>query len=228
MANDLVTSVRTLQGSLDLAANMMASIDCYSFDEHDRDIVRSRYLLREIAPRSKRQTVRQLPSRIESLVGFQIEEYCDLAFGACMKNMAADVGDIAYITPALKADNFQPTSIDPLRAELFLRTISATEDEFFQELSQKATHELDLTVFRNRPLLRMADTYAVLDVGLALDKAGRSLFWTALKSAEAAKERMGMLGNWGYLFEDYTNEILNGVGHPSRAVIANPCFHDGT
>ncbi len=70
MANDLMDDPdRNLTRRLDVAASMMAAADMYSFDEHDRDIVRTRFFLRDIAKRSRNPQARDLPQKIEGLLG---------------------------------------------------------------------------------------------------------------------------------------------------------------
>jgi hypothetical protein len=230
MVNDLITPRSRFNGPLDLAASMIASTDYYSHDEQDRDLVRTRYFLRELAPQSKQPAVRDFPARIESLLGFDIDEYCDLALSTCARNMSANVDDLrSYTTPGVTAENFKTTAVDPHRVTEFLRTISAAEETLHDEFSSRIRSLDDLTTFRIWPILKTKDDlYALLDVALVLDKAGRSLVWTALNASNNGSERKQMLGIWGCLLDEYVSALLKETSHPTRTVIANPCFEDGT
>ena len=144
-----------------------------------------------------------------------------------MKTISADVTEVAdFVAPCIRAQNFETTAISPDRAEVFLQSISADENAFVEEFGKGGT-EADVTAIRQWPLLRLTDgSYAILDAGFVLDKAGKGLFWTGLKGC-SLKSRLRILGFWGELFESYVGKLLSEAPHSARSIVANPRFGDG-
>jgi hypothetical protein len=205
IANDLATAPKTLSTSLEIAASLLPVTEYASQEEYDRDVARNLYLLTDDA----RTVVPTLPGRIEALLGYTIEEYCDLAFASAMKPMTDEPTDLAtFELTGLTPSHFRTTNIPPERAQAFLQSISTTEKTLATTIAQEKALERSLTIFRTTPLLDHDGSFVPLDIGFVLDKAGRGLFWTALKKSTDAKERNQLLIDWGTLHEHHLNSLL--------------------
>jgi hypothetical protein len=127
----------------------------------------------------------------------------------------------------LASENFATTTIAPATAEQFLSSISAEEQDFLSRIAAAQTHAADLTIFREFPFLRRGVEFIPMDIGFVMDKAGRSLFWTALKRCTGA-ERESLLQHWGELFERHVSTVLAATpGPPGSAFFDAPTFEDG-
>jgi hypothetical protein len=221
---------RRLAGHLELAANLLPNSDCFSQEEYFKDIARTHLMLTELAQSAPHAALRNLPRRVEELLGYSLDQSCDLTLAAAMKSVIADTSDIdRYVTPAVRAENFQTTPVNSEMATSFLGSVSTDDTNFHEMIKGARTSASDLTVFRRFPMLQLNDTdFVVLDVGFLLDKAGRSLIWSAVKNCTSQSEATRILGYWGELFELYVNRLLGEVGHPQRLLLCNARFPDGT
>jgi hypothetical protein len=224
MANDLVSAPSHFTTCLSVAANSLPNIDYTSHEDYDRELARTRYLLTELAPQSDDPCVKDLAAGLTDLLGMPIDEYCDVAFSAAMRPLAAIPSNVPeFLVPALTLNWFRTTTIAPGSAASFLNDASYTEEEFADAIQRSNAHPSDLTIFRERPLLKDGEQFVPLDAGFLLDKAGRSLFWTALKRAPGS-DREDLLRTWGTLFETYVNDLLRQCIPLRRRLIVGPQF----
>jgi hypothetical protein len=224
IANDLANPPKTTRTSLELAASLLPTVPDFSQEEFDVDVARSLYLLAEDA----RRVVPSLPGRIEGLLGYTIEEYCDLAFASAMKPIAEGPTNLAtFELAALTPAHFRTTNIRPERAQVFLQSISATETTLANTIAQEKAPERSLMIFRTTPLLDHNDAFVPIDIGFVLDKAGRGLFWAALKQSTDIKEQNQLLSDWGTLHEHHLNTLLaENLGRRSKLLV-KPSFANG-
>ena len=227
IANDLSAfeNPKPLPTDLAVAANMLPNTEYFSNEDHDRDVARTHYLLTGLARDAENTKFRQFATRIQELLGYEITAYCDLSLASAMKTLAADTtSPEAFQLPTIAPQHFSTTSISPTDAATFLQSIGSDEDEFSRAIADSKAHKADLTVFRDKPMLRFADTFATLDVGFVLDKAGRSLFWTALKNSNDNDERERLLAQWGELIELYMNDLLGANLGQQSMLLSTPIF----
>ncbi|MGJ5817015.1 hypothetical protein [Paludibaculum fermentans] len=219
---------RHLKTNLEFAANLLPLTEYMSLEEFDRDVSRTHYMLTVLAPTAAYAALRGLPAAIERLLGFRLDEYRDLVLASAAKVMLVDSSDpTCCITPALAAQNFSRTALNPTNMHLFWDSVSWDAHEAAEHFRNTASHPWDLTDFRVRPLMRVRSReYVVLDLPFLMDKAGRSLFWTAFGRSEG-KERKLMPGYWGELFESYVALVLEQVRTNARQVMVDPRFEDG-
>jgi hypothetical protein len=230
IANDLAAfeSPKTLPTDLAVAANMLPNTEYFSHEDYDRDVARTYYMLTDMAPKAIDERFRRLAARLEELLGFEITAYCDLAFASAMKTLTTDTTTPErFQLQTIAPEHFSTTTIAPANAALFLEKIAADEDALCATIRASNSHNADLTVFRDRPLLRRTGGCVTIDAGFVLDKAGRSLFWTALKNCNDRAERERLLADWGDLFERYVNELLEANLGPESTLLPNPVFGDG-
>jgi len=217
---------KPLPTDLAVAANFIPQTEYFSQGDYDRDIARTLYLLNDLAPNAVDTALPALAEKLQNLLGHRVTDYCDLAFASAMRPIAAETEKIGgYRVQTVAAENFATTSIAPATAEQFLNSIATEEQDYRDKIASTETHPGDFTIFRDRPFLRRGEEFVPLDFGFVLDKAGRSLFWTALKSCPHA-EREGLLQQWGELFECYVNTLLTSLGAPTSAFLSGPTFDD--
>ncbi|MEQ9067996.1 MAG: hypothetical protein RLO18_14785, partial [Gimesia chilikensis] len=209
-----------------VAANLIPQTEYFSQEDYDRDIARTLYLLRDLAPNAEGKPLPEFSERLQSLLGYSVTEYCDLAFASAMKPFAADTKAVEkYHVLAVTAQNFATTSIAPSKAEKFLNSIAGDEKNYQDVTAATGLHASDFTLFRDRPFLRHGTDFVPLDLGFVLDKAGRSLFWTALKNCPSA-ERATLLQHWGELFDRYVSTLLANSLSQDCTFLARPRFAD--
>jgi hypothetical protein len=230
IGNDLAAFLapKPLPTDLAVAANFIPQTEYFSQEDYDRDIARTLYLVNELAPGAIGTALPALAERLQDLLGYRVTEYCDLAFASAMKPLAADTATIeTYRVLTLAPENFATTTIAPATAEQFLNSISAEEQDLLGRIAAAETHAADLTIFREYPFLRRGVEFIPMDIGFVLDKAGRSLFWTALKRCPGA-ERETLLQQWGELFERHVSTVLATTsGAPGSTFFDGPAFEDG-
>ena len=230
IANDLsaFTNPKPLPTDLAVAANMLPNTEYFSQEDFDRDIARTLYMLNDLAPNATGPRLPALAHRLQELLGYTVTDYCDLAVACAMNPLAVDTTNVKdFQIPTLMPEQFTTTSVSAETAERFLHLISADENTFQNTITESDTHQADLTVFRDKPLLDHNKTRVPLDTGFILDKAGRSLFWTALKNCPDPEERKKILGSYGYLVEQYLNRLFMASLGPTSTFLAAPCFRDG-
>lgn len=229
IANDLSAfeSPRKLPGDLDVAANLLPNMEYASFEDYDREISRTLYLLTDLAPNAVGTRLPEFARQIRELLGYEVTEYCDLVLATAIKPVAyrADVNQ--YQLQALHPEHFLTTAIPPETAERFLQSIGEDEQGFAERVATGQVQPFDFTIFRETPLLLHEAAFVTLDSLFTLDKAGKSLFWTALKSAPTPEERNQLLIDWGELFETYVNEVLVRSIPERCRVLTNVRFEDG-
>jgi hypothetical protein len=228
IANDLSAfqSPKPLPTDLAVAANFIPQTEYFSQEDYDRDIARTLYLLNDLAPNAVGTSLPEFAETLQNLLGYRVTEYCDLAFACAMKPLAAATETTeSYQVVALAPGNFATTTITPDAAEQFLNSIAAEEQDFVASLGASGVQATDFTIFRDRPLLRRGVEFIPVDHGFVLDKAGRSLFWTAIKNCPAA-QRESLLQRWGELFERYINSLLS-ASLGGGMFLAGPTFEDG-
>ncbi len=224
IANDLAafTTPKPLSTDLAVAANFIPQTEYFSQEDYDRDIARTLYLLTDLAPRSLGTVLPAFAERLQGLLGYDVTRYCDLAFASAMKPLAAQTEGVEnYRVVTIAPANFATTTIPVETAEQFLNSMAAGEQDFRDKIVDDDGYASDFTVFRERPFLRREADLVPLDLGFVLDKAGRSLFWTALKNCPEG-ERETLLRQWGHLFESYVHAILSGVGTPGSTLFDGP------
>lgn len=210
IANDLSAfeTPKKLPGDLDVAANLLPNMEYISFGDYDREISRTLYLLTDLAPNAVGTCLPEFARRIRELLGYEVREYCDLVLATAIKPVAYRAGVNQFQLQALHPEHFSTTAIPPETVERFLRSIAEDERGFADRIAAAHVRPFDVTIFRETPLLLNGAAFVTLDSLFTLDKAGRSLFWTALKSAPTPDERSQLLIHWGELFEKYVNEVL--------------------
>jgi hypothetical protein len=210
IANDLSAfeTPKKLPGDLDVAANLLPNMEYASFEDYDREISRTLYLLTDLAPNAVGTRLPEFARRIQELIGYEVTEYCDLVLATAITPVAhrADVNH--FQLQALHPEHFRTTAIPPETAERFLQSIAESEPGFAERIATAQVQPFDFTIFRETPLLLHEGAFVTLDSSFTLDKAGKSLFWTALKSAPTPDERNQLLIDFGGLFETYVNEVL--------------------
>ncbi len=229
IANDLSAfeSPRPLASDLEIAANLLPNAEYFSQGDYDRDIARTVYLLSDLAPDAEGTSLPELGRRLRELLGSDLITAVDLALGCFSRVVAADVESVPeYPVPLIRASDFATTTVPVEAANVFLESISATEEELAASIRERGPQLGDVTVFRETPLVRLGDSYLVLDVGFVLDKAGKGLFWSAVKNAPS-RERDELLVRWGSLFELYVNDLLAGSLGGCSVLMRNPKFSDG-
>jgi hypothetical protein len=229
IANDLAffQTPKALPTDLTVAANMIPNTEYFSHkEEYQREVARTHYILAELAPKASDLRFPALAKRIQHLLGYEINNYIDLTFGSVnnsITNVFTTPGQF-QIDPILP-EHFSRTSIAPETAARFLESFSGDEATLSTAIRNNSAHKADLTIFRDKPLLRHNNGYIALDAGFVLDKAGKSLFWTAIKNAPSG-EREGLLSAWGDLFELYVNNRLEENLGPQSILIPTPVFGD--
>jgi hypothetical protein len=230
IANDLSAflSPKPLPTDLAVAANLIPQTEYFSQEDYDRDIARTLYMLNDLAPNAVGPALPALAEKVQNLLGYPVTEYCDLVLATAMKPLGAETETIEnYRVLAIAPENFVTTTITPAAAGRFLNSVSAEEQDFGDKIATANLHAANLTVFRDRPFLRRGAEFVPMDLGFVLDKAGRSLFWTALKSCPSV-ERQRLLQQWGELFELYVNTVLKGsVVTRGSTFLDGPVFQDG-
>jgi hypothetical protein len=230
MANDLSAFERpkALPDDLTVAANLLPNMEYASQEDYDRDISRTLFLLRDFAPTLTGTPLPEFAAHIQELLGYKVTEYIDLVIASAMQTIAAVPHDPStFQLQGLTPRQFSTTSIRPEVAEAFLQSVSATEDFFATELSSGRTAPFDMDVLRARPLLLREDHYVILDALFALEKAGRGVFWSAVKSVSDTHERKQLLDAWGVLFERYVNDMLAASLPAECLLLRDPSFADG-
>jgi hypothetical protein len=230
IANDLSAfpNPKPLPTDLAVAANMLPNTEYFSQEEYDRDIARTLYMFEDLASNAPGTQLPALAQRLQELLGYTVRDYCDLAVACAMKPLAADTTSIEdFQIPTLRLEQFTTTNVSLESAERFLHSIGADENTFQHTIAQGHAHAADLTLFRDKPLLNQVGSFVPLDTGFILDKAGRSLFWTALKNSAARDERERILADYGHLFERYVNSVLAASLGPTSTLLPAPCFPDG-
>ncbi len=228
IANDLSAfpSPKPLPTDLAIAANILPQTEYCSQEDYDRDMARTQYLLTNLAPNAEGTPLPAFSARLQDLLGHSVTEYCDLAFASAMKPIDADTEAIEhYRVVAVAPQNFTTTSIAPAKAEQFLDSIAVREQDVQRMAAASGEHASDFTLFRDRPFLRRGAEFVPLDLGFVLDKAGRSLFWTALKSCPST-ERETLLQHWGELFDLYVSTLLASSLTQDCTFLARPRFAD--
>ncbi len=229
IANDLSAfeSPRPLPSDLDIAANLLPNTEYFSQGDYDRDIARTVYLLFDLAPGAKGTSLPELGRRLQELLGNDLITAVDLALACFSKVVAADAESIPeYRVPLIRASDFATTTVPVEVATVFLESISATEGALAASIRERDGSLADLTVFRETPLVRVDGSYLTLDVGFVLDKAGKGLFWSAVKNAPS-EERGELLAKWGGLFELYVNQLLAGSLGQRSVLLRSPMFEGG-
>jgi hypothetical protein len=228
IANDLAafTTPKPLPTDLAVAANFIPQTEYFSQEDYDRDIARTLYLLTDLAPRSLGTVLPAFAERLQVLLGYDVTRYCDLAFASAMKPLAAQTEAVEnYRVVTIAPADFTTTTIPVETAEQFLNSMAAGEQDFRDKIVDDQGYASDFTVFRERPFLRRGADLVPIDLGFVLDKAGRSLFWTALKNCPEG-DRETLLRQWGHLFQSYVHAILSGVGTPGSTLFDGPIFSD--
>jgi hypothetical protein len=213
-----------LRTDLEIAANMLPNTEYFSQEDSNREVARCIYLSRAKAAGTPFPA---FAARIQELLDYQVHTYCDLALACAMKILATDTSrPHEYQIPLLGAQDFSTTGIPVNIAASFLDGIASDEQTFARTINESGRDEADLSAFREKPLNASNERYLTLDIAYVLDKAGRSLFWTALKNAPE-KERNQLLVDWGKLLERYLNLLLSENLGPQSTLVPNPRFDDG-
>lgn len=230
IANDLAAfeTPRPLPDDLDVAANFLPNMEYFSFEDYPKEIGRTLYLLTDLAPKAFGTCFPALALRVRELLGYEVTEYCDLVLATASKQILHRAEVNQFQLQPLDVAHFRTTAIKPEKAECFLRSIAANEDEFATRIADPQEQPFDFTIFRETPLLVHDGAYVTLDSLFTLDKAGKSLFWTALKSVPNKNEREQLLIDWGGLFEKYVNDVLKRSMPTHCRVLTNVQFEDGT
>jgi hypothetical protein len=233
MANDLAYCDVTGDGpvELKLASKCIPFIENCSSGEYQLDIARNLMLLGSYSDPQAESARNRLLEFIESKIEMKVTEYCDLALLSSMQGVVADVTLIEnYRLPCLSASHFDTTTVPEVLRDKYLGAVSVSLLDLMNEVrSEPQAAEVDFTAIWRHPFLQTEQGLAPLDLTAALDKAGRGLFWTALKSSEQSKEREARLQDWGTIFEAYVKKLLHeGLRSRSRAiVIRSPVFVSG-
>jgi len=214
-----------MRTALDVACAMIPSTDAFPREDGINDIARMREMLVEIPNRSNVPRISAFPGILSELLGFSVSDYGDLAFSVATKPHTATADDIVnYKIPLVQPSDFRTTNIEPQDAERFLNSISRSEAEFSEAIAADLSPDVDFTMFRAHPCLRTDNGFVALDPGYLLDKAGGSVFWTALKAAPAKAVGDSLLQTYGEIFEQYANRILRLATSETRRVLCGPHF----
>jgi len=232
MANDLAAFVepKRLTGSLEVAANTMSALEMASPEHyHAHDLSRTRQII-DIAGRSSMAHLRQFHSKLEHLLGFTIADYFDLTLTSCSIFLTCPIAQDpeAFTPPALAVPLFRETSLDQNSVQVFLNSNSEDERYFRDQARNAPQSNADLTLFRERPLLSLESEFLPLDVAFLLEKAGRSLLWTAIKRSDDPKDREILIQHWGESFEEYVRTLLQECLLHRGTYLRHPEFEDGT
>lgn len=229
MANDLSAfdTPKPLPTDLAVAANMIPNTEYFSHEDYDREVARTSYLFNELAANASDHRLPAFAARVQELLGYNLKAYTDLAFASAMKHITPELeSPDTFRVNVILPEHFDTTSIPSATAAGFLDSISATESEFTSLIDSRSTHNADLTIFRERPVLRNNDGYLILDVGFVLDKAGKGLLWSAVKNAPDT-ECEALLARFGDLFELYVDNLLAQNLKSATKVLQGPRFRDG-
>jgi hypothetical protein len=213
---------------LELAPNLIPLTESFSQGDYDREVARTLYLLGEAAANSTNSSNVPLSKRIEELLGYAVTEYCDLVFACAMNPVVQETSNlVVFQVPALKPEHFATTTVPVTKAEDFMGTIGMTDEALAGNIKDSKTPDRNLTVLRIAPLLHHQDAFVPLDLGFLLDKAGRSLFWTAIKNNTDAKQRGDMISEWRTLVERSVSDcFITNLGTTGTFYPA-PRFKDG-
>jgi hypothetical protein len=119
------------------------------------------------------------------------------------------------------------TKLEKDRLDRFLADISSDYADFRKLLEKYDKGANDFTIFRERPLFRLGDSFYPLDFGFLAAKSESAFFWRAHNSLPPA-QRDDFHAFWGGVFERYMHRLITKACDPSvNRYYESPCYTDG-
>ena len=149
-----------------------------------------------------------IPQMFEQSTGLRPEVYFPLVMATMAKYATLDVE--LFQSPhhfAVRLDWFSNTSLDNAKLERFLADLSADYTEFKRLLGLYDKGISDFTIFRERPVVRLADDFYPIDFAFLAAKSESAFFWRT-QSSLPSKQRENFHAFWGMIFEKYVHRLL--------------------
>lgn len=236
MANDLLLPFvpSPSDDTLRRMANLLPFTDYISHDHYPMEIGRTQIIFDEIAhdpALTGRSDFIDIQSVFQERLGLDHATFCELVFACATKFLNVKLEELEKNPEVgvLRNTFFARSRAPADKVTQFFRKITCAEVQFAEEVRRSKDRPADdLTLFQAYPLIEvLKETYACLDPGFLVEKAGRGLYWTLF--FEVPKdERDKLSAFWGAVFELYVNHILRGSYRAGGIFIPDPKFSDGS
>ena len=228
MANDLITQKRVLpeDTTIEKAVKLLPLANYVPHGTYPRDLARNLVILEQVAPlllHSKQY--RDLTSDFTKATGVSPQVFCQLAFAASAKYLAAKQHPESSFV--LRLSNLSHESVPKEDIAAFFSKSSIRITDLLALARKQHAEPADFITFQRYPLIQCGpEAYVCPDPGFLLDKLGKSLYWT-LHAAEPSEMRLGLLAYWSLLIERYVHWLCENIYRGKGRVLQSPRFADG-
>lgn len=183
------------------------SVNEYSFPCDLRAVLaRANLALTQFMPQPSELNIRDL---FQQASGFTLDQFRVMCVGLICQYFPLD-GEVYKKDKSqflIGQDFFRSTAIAQETVNMFLKDMSAAAEDL-KSVYQKRNHgPLDFTPFRDKPLVKIDQTYFPIDIKFLVEKFEAGVFWKINGSVDR-RTRSSLHSAWGKGFESYSNWLL--------------------